>query len=138
MGGTGLEPVTPSLSSRRIRPAVSRDVLSMRFRPVGRDAAGQIRPPECCDCCDTEKGLSAAATANSEEGDGNQRGCKTAHNLWIETLPYSSTSTTPRRSIIPHCLRTTTARKSPCDSTPTALGNRSLDLAHGQGLPFLG
>jgi hypothetical protein len=37
VGGTGLEPVTPSLSSRGNRPVPARSVLFMRGRPVRQD-----------------------------------------------------------------------------------------------------
>ena len=42
MGGTGLEPVTPSLSSRGNRPVASRSVLFKRVRPDEQD--GTTRP----------------------------------------------------------------------------------------------
>jgi hypothetical protein len=50
---------------------------------------------------------SAASRARSSSGD---------HNRWTFTLPHSSISTISRRSRSPHCFRTSTARKSDCDS----------------------
>jgi len=44
MGGTGLEPVTPSLSSRSMRPVPSRGVLFMRGRRAEQDGPGRISP----------------------------------------------------------------------------------------------